>query len=315
MGDIFIEEISLGQEVCGVFALRSAKLLPFRNSPGHYLAAVLGDKTGQVEGRAWESGPEIYQSCRTGDIVRVQGLATEYNDRVQIQIAAMTACRDSEIEPERFIPSSNLDSDTALLKLDSLLQSITDPHLNKLLSAIFTDQDFLPVFLAAPAARRNHHATTGGLAEHSLGVAVAAKKIAGAYPGLDRDLLIAGALLHDIGKVKEYSLGTDISFTDEGRLLGHIVLGMQLLDRYVGLLPGFPDHLKLKLTHMIVSHHGQYEWQSPKRPKFIEAAILHHLDMIDTAVDMFNSAVESREDTEEHWSGWVRALDRQVFCK
>lgn len=113
----------------------------------------------------------------------------------------------------------------------------------------------------------------------------------------------------------EYSLGTDIDFTDEGRLLGHIVLGVRLLDRYADRLHEFPEDLRLKLTHMLVSHHGQYEWQSPKRPKFIEAAVLHHLDMIDAAVDMFNTAVESREDPEEHWSGWVKELERQVFCK
>ncbi len=314
MSDIFVEQIKPGQEICGKFALRSVKLLPFRNSPGHYLAAVLGDRTGQVEGRAWESGPEIYRDCRTGDIVEVKGQATEYNGKVQIQITSMTACRNSEMELKRFVPSSKLDRKTAQLKLESLLQSIKNPHLKTLLTTIFSES-FLPAFLAAPAARRYHHAVTGGLAEHCLGIAAAADRMAEIYPKLDRDLLVAGALLHDIGKVEEYSLGTDISFTDEGHLLGHIILGVRLVDRQISSLPDFSDNLRLKLTHMIVSHHGQYEWQSPKKPKFLEAAVLHHLDMIDTAVDMFGDAVESTEDPEVHWSDWVKPLGRQVFRK
>lgn len=172
----------------------------------------------------------------------------------------MSACRDSEIDPGRFIPSSKLDVETARAKLNSLLDSLKDPHLKSLLTLIFKDENFISTFLTAPAARRNHHAATGGLAEHSLGVATAAERMAEVYPGLDRDLLIAGALLHDMGKVEEYRTGTDIEFTDEGRLLGHIVLGVRLLDKYINQLPDFPENLRLKITHMIISHHGQYEW-------------------------------------------------------
>lgn len=315
MTEIFVKQLRPGQEVNGTFALRSAKLLPFRDGSGHYLAVVLGDRTGQVEGRVWESALEIYQSCRAGDIVRIQGQVNEYNGRVQIQITAMYPCRDSEIDPGRFIPSSKLDAETAGARLNALLDSLKDPHLKGLLTLIFTDEKFISTFFMAPAAKRNHHAATGGLAEHSLGVAAAAERVAEVYPGLDRDLLVAGALLHDLGKVEEYRIGTDIDFTDEGRLLGHIVLGVRLLDKYINQLPDFPEDLRLKITHMIVSHHGQYEWQSPKRPKFLEAAVLHHLDMIDAEVDMFSSAVENRENGEDSWTGWVKGLERPVFCK
>ncbi len=146
-------------------------------------------------------------------------------------------------------------------------------------------------------------------------MAKTAEQIAAVYPCLDRDLLVTGALLHDLGKVEEYSFHTSIDFTDEGHLLGHIVLGTQMLDKYINQLPNFPELLRLKLLHMIVSHHGQYEWQSPKRPKFLEAAILHHLDMMDTAVDMFNTAVVSHENPDDDWTGWVKGLDRSIFCK
>ena len=315
MAEVFIEQLKPGQDVDSIFVLKAKKLLPLRSGAGHYLAVVLGDKTGQMEGRAWESVNEIQESCQVGDIVRVQGQVSEYNGMVQIQISSMSVCRECEADPCRFIPSSTLDMDAARVKLVSIIESLHNTHLKSLLSLILSDGDFHNAFFTSPAAKRNHHATIGGLLEHSLGIVSAAEQIALVYPKIDRDLLVAGALLHDIGKVKEYNFGTDIAFNDEGRLLGHIVLGVSLLDKYIIQLPDFPEELRLKLLHMIVSHHGQYEWQSPKRPKFLEAAILHHLDMIDTAVDMFSSAVESRTDQEDHWTGWVKGLERYVFCK
>lgn len=313
--EVLIEQLKPGQDVTGIFVLKVKKLLPLRSGTGHYLAVVLGDKTGQMEGRIWESVYEMHYSCRVGDIVKVQGQVEEYNGTVQINISAMSICHDTEADPSRFIPASKLDLDTAREKLFSVTGSLHNPHLKSLLSMILSDDDFLKTLLMSPAAKRYHQATIGGLLEHSLGIVSAAEQLALVYSKIDRDLLVTGALLHDIGKVEEYSIGTDIDFTDEGRLLGHIVLGVRLLDKYISQLPDFPEELKLKLLHMVVSHHGRYEWQSPKRPKFIEAAILHHLDMIDAEVDMFSSAVDSRENQDDCWTGWVKSLGRSVFCK
>ena len=311
----FIDQLKPGQEVNSIFVLKTKKLLPLRSGTGHYLAVLLGDKTGHMEGRIWEAVNEIHHSCQVGDIVKVQGQVEEYNGTVQINISAMSICHDTEADPLRFIPASKLDLAAAREKLFSVTGSLQNQHLKNLLSLLLSDDDFLRTLLMSPAAKRNHQATTGGLLEHSLGMASAAGQLATVYTGVDRDLLVTGALLHDIGKVEEYSIGADIDFTDEGRLLGHIVLGVRLLDRYISRLPDFPEELRLKLLHMVVSHHGQYEWQSPKRPKFLEAAILHHLDMIDAEVDMFNSAVDSRENQDDHWTGWVKSLGRYVFCK
>lgn len=313
--DILIEQIKPGREVDGTFVLKSKKLLPLRSGTGHFLAVVLGDKTGQVEGRIWEPADEMLNSCQAGDVVQVQGQAEEYNGKVQINISSMSVCRDGAADPARFIPAARLDPNSAGERLYSIVDSLSNQHLKDLLSLILSDDEFIKELLAAPAAKRNHQATIGGLLEHSLGMAAAAEQMAAVYPQIDRDLLVTGALLHDIGKVEEYRIGADIDFTDEGRLLGHIVLGVQLLDKYIGRLPGFPEELRVKLLHMVVSHHGQYEWQSPKRPKFLEAAVLHHLDMIDAGVDMFSSAVESRENPDDHWTGWDKSLGRYVFCK
>ncbi len=313
--ETFIEQLRPGQAVNGTFALRVKKLLPLRSGAGHYLAVVLGDRTGQMEGRVWDSAAETDHSCRVGDIVNVRGHVVEYNGAAQIQISSMSVCREQEADPGRFIPSSKLDLDAAREQLFSIVEALQNPHLKGLLSLILSDNDFLDAFFMSPAAKHYHHAALGGLLEHSLGIANAAARTAAVYPQIDQDLLVCGALLHDIGKVEEYRLNSHIDFTDEGRLLGHIVLGVRLLDNYIDQLPNFPGELRLKLLHMVVSHHGQYEWQSPKRPKFLEAAVLHHLDMIDAAMDMFNSAVESRADQDDHWSRWVKGLDRFVFCK
>jgi 3'-5' exoribonuclease len=312
--NILINQIKPGNKINSFFALRSIKLLPLRGSSGSYLALVLGDRTGQMEGRAWDSAQEIYSSCRSGDIVNVTGQAAEYNGKLQIQVSAMSPCPACEIDPARFIPSSKIDAKAAKEKLHLLIESIRNNFLKDLLTLIFSGDLSVEIF-TSPAARRNHHAAIGGLIEHSLGMAESANKLAEAYAQIDRDLLITGTLLHDIGKIEEYSIGTGIDFTDGGRLLGHIVIGVRILENYIDRLPGFPSELKLKLLHMVVSHHGQYEWQSPKRPKFLEAAILHHLDMLDMLVDVFSSAVESRENPEDHWTGWVKGLDRFIFCK
>ena len=314
MNKYLINQLEPGKMIDSIFALRSIKLLPLRDGSGSYLAVVLGDKTGTLEGRAWDSAQEIYSTCRSGDIVSVKGQAGEYNGKLQIQISAMSPCSGCEIAPARFIPSSKIVTREAKEKIKLLIESIRNSFLKDLLNLIFSDDISVQIF-TAPAARLNHHAAIGGLIEHSLGMAEAADKIAGAYTQLDRDLLVTGALLHDIGKIEEYSLGTGIDFTDGGRLLGHIVIGVRILEKYINRLPVFPEDIKLKLLHMVVSHHGQYEWQSPKRPKFLEAAILHHLDMVDMLVDVFSSAVEGRENHEEQWTGWIKGLDRFVFCK
>ncbi len=315
MKEALVEYLQPRQTVDGIYVLRSSKLLPLRDGSGNYLAAVLGDRTGQVQGRAWESADGIYDSCRVGDIVRVQGLVIEYKGYKQIHISTMSVHREKNIDFSRFIPSSNLDQETARMQFLSLLDNMENKYLKALFSLIIADEVFFSAFVTAPAARRNHHAAIGGLMEHSLGVAKAAAQLASVYPEVDRDLLVAGALLHDIGKVEEYLLSTDINFTDQGRLLGHIILGVQILEKYFDQLTDFPEDLRFKLLHMIVSHHGRYEWQSPKRPKFLEAAILHHLDMIDMEADVFSSAVDAREDSEERWTGWVKGLERYLFCK
>lgn len=309
-----INGLQPGDEVSGEFAVRSKKLLPYRDGTGYFLGLTLADKTGQVEGRVWENAEEVNNCCRAGDVVRVTGWAAEYKGTVQLNLTTVEKCPDDEVVPERFIPSTGVPAEKVWEDWLNIASTIGNPHLKQLLTLMANDHNLLQCLAASPAAKRNHHAKLGGLWEHSLIMVKAAEGIAAVYPQIDRDLLITGALLHDIGKLEEFRAGADIEYTDAGRLLGHIVLGVELVSRYIAKVPGFPETLRLKLLHMIVSHHGHYEWQSPKRPKFLEAAILHQLDMMDAQVEMFTEAANGRENTEDNWTRWVRGLDRYVFC-
>ncbi|HAG12017.1 MAG TPA: hypothetical protein DCK76_11775 [Desulfotomaculum sp.] len=178
--EVFIEQLKPGQEVNGAYVLKSKKLLPLRSGTGHYLAVALGDKTGQIEGRVWDSVYERHYSCRVGDVVRVQGQVEEYNGIVQINISSMSACRDIEADPFKFIPSGKLNPESARDKLFSIIASLHNQHLRELLTLILSDDIFLKKLLMSPAAKRNHQATIGGLIEHSLGIAGAAEQLGAA---------------------------------------------------------------------------------------------------------------------------------------
>jgi 3'-5' exoribonuclease len=274
---------------------------------------TLGDRTGELEGRLWEGAEEASARLKAGDIVTVAALAVAYNRLVQLRIDSIVK-EIGQVDPTRFIPIAK-GLEKAKEKLHQLISSLTDPYLKSLLSLLFAEQDFYEAFCLAPAAKLYHHALLGGLLLHSVSVATAADGIAGNYPRANRDLLVAGAILHDIGKVQEYCYRGTVEQTDEGRLLGHIVSGALFLERYIERVPSFPGELRLKLLHMLISHHGRYEWQSPKRPKFLEAALLHQLDVLDTQVDMFSRAAASREDKDSSWTSWVKGLDRYIYCK
>jgi len=310
-----LKKIQAGDEIIGTYVVRSKKLLQYRNGSGQFLGITLADKTGQLEGRVWDQAEETSNRCRVGDVVKVNGRVSEYNGSFQLHITSLDKCDNEQVVAEFFIPSTGTEAEDVRIGLLELANTMDNPNLQELINLLAGDQDIINVMARCPAAKRNHHAYLGGLWQHSLGVARAADRIASVYSHLDRDLLVTGALLHDIGKIEEYRVKADIDFTSEGRLLGHIVIGTGLVDRLISRIPSFPEVLRLKLLHMIVSHHGQYEWQSPKRPKFIEAAVLHYLDMIDAQIDMFNGASAGKEEKEGPWTGWVKGLERPVFCE
>jgi 3'-5' exoribonuclease len=205
--------------------------------------------------------------------------------------------------------------DEMLLELRSYIEAVNNPHLKALLEAFFNDDAFVEKFKASPAARNIHHVWVGGLLEHTLSTARICEYLTTHYPVLDADLLITMAILHDIGKVKELQVTPSINYTEEGNLLGHIILGIQMVDEKLANIPDFPQNLRMLVEHMMLSHHGQSEWGSPRPPMFLEAEILHRADDLDVKVDIITRAVSEDRDSESSWTAYQRALERILYKK
>lgn len=310
--DRFVSELREGETVASLFQVRQKQLLNFRNKPGVFLSLSLGDRTGELPARVWEDGERFAQNVEVGDIVRAEGEVITFQGNLQLNLRRLTVVAEAELDIADFLPTSARDREELLEEILTVVREVTNPHCRALLDRFFQSAEFREVFCRAPAGKKHHQPYIGGLLEHTAGVVRLARAVAAAYPDVDHDLLVTGALLHDIGKVREYTFHRVIDYSDAGRLLGHIVLGIEMIGREIESLPSFPPVLRLKLLHMLASHHGYYEWQSPKRPKFLEAAILHHLDMLDGEIDKFRRAAAATAE-DENWSAWRPELGRHVF--
>lgn len=318
MQRISIADIKNGARVASRFILRGKRLSQYKGKPGHFLTLLLADSTGQVEAKIWEKAEDAHALIKAGDLLEIKGVATEYNGSIQINISYYRVCDEKEYNPRDFLPTCPRDTGEMLADLRAVIDTVRSRPLKALLLSFFNDEKWVSHFCLTPAAKANHQAYLGGLLEHTLNLAKAADAVAGLYPRLDRDLLLTGAILHDIGKIQEYSCDRYIDFTDEGRLIGHIVTGVGEVDRRISVLEGkdsFPAELRLKILHIITSHHGLYEWQSPKKPKIMEAAVIHILDSLDTVMDVFMKVIDENSDENTSWSPWNRTLERYIFLK
>ena len=234
--------------------------------------------------------------AKPGDLVLFAGRVSEYQGRPQLEATRLAAAPPGAADPRSFLPSTYRDVDELKGFLRFHIDSVTDRDYAALLQVIFGDQEFFEVFATAPAAKVYHHAYLGGLLEHTVAVAEMCDFVGQQYGRIDRDLLLTAALLHDVGKTRELAFDTTIDFTDAGRFLGHVIQGVTLVTEKKAELPSFPEHKLQQLLHCIVSHHGELEWGSPKRPKTIEALILHHVDNLDAKVKGFLEIVEGSRD-------------------
>lgn len=284
-----------------IFATKGGKL---------YGSLRLMDSTGEAEAKLWEQAEELLSPLAVGSPVRVQGKVQVYNGSTQLVLTSLAAAPQARAAD--FLPKSPRDMGEMWAELGQFKQSVANPHLKKLLRAFFDDQDFRQVFELAPAAKGAHHAYVHGLLEHTVSLGLLANQVAAHYTHLDRDLLICGALLHDVGKVQELTLGPPLEYTDLGRLEGHVVLGLRMLDARLAKLKGFPERLASHLRHLIISHHGQEEFGSPQKPKLAEAMTLHLLDDLDAKTAMIKAIVEAGSG-ERHWSSFHRLLERHIY--
>ena len=307
----FIGEIKAGEHVDDLFVLAEKTLLQKKDG-NNYLSLALSDRTGHIKGVVWDNVERIAPLCKPGDVVHVNATAGEYKGMLQLVVKVMTPVTDDSIDLSDFIPATVRDVDAMFERVVGLADSLVQPCLRDLFQAFWQDEEFVQKFKTAPAAKKMHHAYLGGLLEHTLSMALLAEKIGGHYNGVDRDLLLAGTLLHDIGKTREFRYEFMIDYSDEGRLLNHITIGIQMMEEKIRAIPDFPEERALLLKHMVVSHHGSRELGSPEPPKTIEAVLLNYIDEIDSKVQGIREFM-GKEASDENWTSYHRLLERHFY--
>jgi len=276
-----------------------------------YLKLTLRDKTGDIEARYWRVPAGVSERLSEGGGVAVTGQVTEYRSHMQVSVRHVFPC---ELEnPDDFLPTARRPREEMVDELQRLINSIKDLHLKQLIREIFGDPEFQARFFAAPAAKFYHHACVGGLLEHSLDVARQMVLISRRYPEVDRDLGAAVALLHDVGKVDSYELQGSFNFSDRGRLLGHIYIGAARVERAIDRVAGFPDELRLRVLHAILSHHGELAKGSPVTPRTPEAIALHYADNLDGSLRGWVDYVEREPSVDSAWTSRSRMHDGELF--
>lgn len=280
-----------------------------------YLCVTLGDRTGQLDGRMWEV--RGMGEFAAGDIVAVTGLVCRYQEKLQIKIDALAHAEPSgEFELGDFVPKTRFSVDSLWARLEACIASFTDPDLRGLLERVLADEKTAAALRDAPAAKALHHAWIGGLLEHIVSLLELCERVTRHYPEVHRDLLLTGAILHDIGKLEELRWGTSFGYTTEGQLLGHISIGAGLIERTIAEMPGFPPRLRTLVLHLVLSHHGKYEFGSPKLPMIPEAMLLHYLDDMEAKMQTVRSELEKARANGAapgEMTEWVRSLDRPVL--
>ena len=307
----FIADIKAGDWVDDIFVL-SEKILSQKRDGDNFLNVTISDKTGTLKGVVWDNVNQIATGITSGDFAYVNGSVSEYKGALQVVIKKMEPFPSDRIDPSDFLPQTSRNIEDMFERLVKRANSITTDYLKALINAFFNDREFVNKFKTAPAAKKMHHAYIGGLLEHTVSMTSLADKIAGHYGGINRDLLLAGAILHDIGKIDEFDYQSKIDYSDKGRLLNHIVIGIKMVDDKLSGIDHFPEDQMLLLKHMIVSHHGPRAFGSPEPPKTIEAVLLNYIDEIDSKVNAVRDFIAS-EDPDETWTSYHRLLERHFY--
>ncbi len=308
----FIDRLKEGDAVDDVYVL-SERVIARKKDGEPFLTVTLCDRTGRIRGVVWDRAEEVARSVAAAEYVTVKGSVSLYQGKPQMVIRSLVLCGGEEVDPAEFIPATARNVDAMFDRLVKLAgDAVTNPHLKRLLSAFWDDPEFVRRFKTAPAAKQMHHNYLGGLLEHTLSMSILVDRLAGHYSGIDMDLLLTGAILHDIGKTVEFDYGSRIDYSDQGRLLSHIIIGCGMIEEKIRTLSGFPEELAMLVKHMVVSHHGQRDFGSPEPPKTIEAVLLNYIDEIDAKVNGIRDFMAT-DEPKGPWTGFHRMLGRQFF--
>lgn len=313
--NIQIKEITDSQAVHDLFLVREMSRGETKAGKP-YLSLVLMDASGEISGRVWENAERLMDECPTGAVVAVAGQAQAYKGILQLRIDNLSRVAESEVDMALFVPSTQGNITLMAKELIKLATSVENPFLKELLLSLFGERRLMQSFKKAPAAKVMHHAYVGGLLEHTLAVARLADSVSGLYPSLDRSLLLTGALLHDLGKLKEFSFDSfPFEYSDRGRLVGHMVLGIEMIQEKIHGISGFPEDLADRLKHLILSHHGRHEFGSPSLPMMQEAFALNFLDDLDAKINYLDRLAGQVKGEGYQWTEFQRNLERFLFVK
>ncbi|MFP4190436.1 MAG: 3'-5' exoribonuclease YhaM family protein [Candidatus Hydrogenedentota bacterium] len=309
----FVDMLEEGDYVSDYF-IAARKDLRDLHSGGKFLGMVFKDRTGEIGGVLWQNAPAVAKLFEVGDVVRVRGTVNTYQDRLQIRVDQVLPLRESEYDLADLALA--LDNAEDLYQaLTRILGQVEDPWLRKLVDAFLEDEAFVEQFKAAAAGKKWHHAYRGGLLEHCHEMARCAETMCELFSGINRDLLLTAVLVHDIGKLEEMSHGAHVDYTSAGKLLGHLAIGMDMVQRRIDALEGFPENLRLQLLHCVLAHHGELQTGSPVLPKTLEALVLYHCDNMSAQTNAFNRVVAETKDRERVWSDYIGMIGRQIWTR
>ena len=289
-----------------------SKELRQRRGGGSFLTMALADRSGQIAAVVWEQANQLDRIIEAGDVVDVFGQVQRYNQRLQLVVRKAERIASDTVDLSTFVRASQVDPDLLWQRLMATIESVANPHLSQLLFRIFADPEVAERFRVAPAARTMHHAFTSGLLEHTVSMVTVARQLAEHY-GLDVDMVVAGTLVHDLGKIWEMEAGATVEYTDDGRLLGHLPMVLLYVERRISELATFPDELRRQLLHIVLAHHGEYAYGSPRRPKTPEAYLVHMVDNLDAKLAAMLQAIDDEQNPNAAWTVRVPIFSYPVY--
>jgi 3'-5' exoribonuclease len=300
------------QTITSNFVVASKQVKNKKNGD-FYLSVILADRSGQLQANMWDNVTDALNAFDQDDFIKVKGMVQKYNGRWQLTIHKVRRLADTEIDYTDYLPKTPKDIDQLWHTLGEFVASIENPWLKGLLEDFMSDEAIASAYKNAPAAKTLHHAYVGGLLDHVVSLFTVCDLAVRNYPQVNRDLLLTGAFLHDIGKIHELTYQRSIAYTTKGQLLGHMIIELEMLHQKLANIPGFPDELKIMIEHLIISHHGQYEFGSPKLPMFPEALMLHYLDDLDSKMESMRAQFERENDFDSPWTSYNPSLTRPLL--
>lgn len=314
MKDFYIRDCQKheNQTITSNFVVAS-KQVKNKKSGDFYLSVTLADCSGQLQANMWDNVSDALNAFNQDDFIKVKGMVQKYNGRWQLTLHKLRKLGDAEIDYADYLPKTSKDIDQLWRTLGEFVDTFKNPWLQRLVKDFRADETIAAAYKNAPAAKTLHHAYVGGLLDHVVSLFTVADLASRNYPQVNRDLLLTGAFLHDIGKIHELSYQRSISYTTKGQLLGHMIIELEMLHEKLAHIPGFPDELKILLEHLIISHHGQYDFGSPKLPMFPEALMLHYLDDLDSKMESMRAQFEREAELETAWTSYNPSLARPLL--